>query len=717
MRQFFLLLALLAIPAIASDYPETLIPKPRSFEAEMVELKVGDLPIIYEEDAGIPVEGYKLMIGEEQVVITSSSPAGAFYARQTLDQLTDHTGYAPLCEVEDFPRFAWRGMHLDVARHFQPADYIKRYIDILAYHKINTFHWHLTDGIGWRIEIDRYPLLTQKGAWRKIKDERAPWIGFEVSEQGAENTYGGYYTKEEIRDIVRYAAERFITIVPEIEMPGHSDAATTCYPEYCCPNGNPAHGVYCPGNDETFTFLENILDEVMELFPGTFIHIGGDEVEKAQWAACPLCQQRMKDEKLASEEELQSWFVRRIERYISSKGKRMIGWDEIIQGGLAEGAVVMSWTGFEGGEKAARSGHAAVMCPLDYVYLDHYQSQSVYEPQGWGGDNTLRRVYAFDPVPPGLEPEYAPYILGGQGNIWTENIRTPEHIEYMLLPRLAALSEVLWSDREERDWDSFRNRIAPQLRRYERQGWNYAESVFTPFVTEQYFREDGALVLKLDTEYGKNTIRYTLDGTEPTARGRKYADSILVTEHSTLIARTFRNDREAGYPLELPDLLHKATRKPVAYLNRYDPAYSGGGDGALTDNLLAGKRGDDPRWQGLPGEDMSCVIDLQDLQWISGVRVRFFQHLGSTSVVLPRQVEVFLSADGVEFESGSLVEIAQEENPDAFIRTVDCDLQKDGAPRLTRFIRIQAVNPVVFPGTALRAGGQPWVFADEVAVY
>lgn len=296
-------------------------------------------------------EGYRLTARNGTVEIVGGSDAGVFYGLQTLEQLKDSAGYVPVVTIEDAPRFRWRGMHLDVSRHFFSKNFVKKYLDILAYHKINTFHWHLTDGIGWRLQIDKYPLLTRKAAWRKVKDEKAPWIGLELSDESRKDspdTYGGYYTKEDVREIVAYAKERHITVIPEIEMPGHSEAATFAYPEYACPTARPGSGIYCPGREETFEYLENIIDEVVELFPDSpYIHIGGDEVGKEQWSKCPLCQKRKQEEGLKDEHELQSYFVHRMEKYINSKGRAMIGFDEILEGGLAPNATVMSWTGFE----------------------------------------------------------------------------------------------------------------------------------------------------------------------------------------------------------------------------------------------------------------------------------------------------------------------------------------------------------------------------------
>lgn len=663
-------------------------------------------------------EGYRLMARNGSVEIVGGSEAGVFYGLQTLEQLKDSAGYLPVVTIEDAPRFPWRGMHLDVARHFFSKDFVKKYLDILAYHKINTFHWHLTDGIGWRLQIDKYPLLTQKGAWRKVKDEKSPWIGLELSDEARKDsadTYGGYYTKEDVREIVAYARDRHITVIPEIEMPGHSEAATFAYPEYSCPTAQPGSGIYCPGKEETFEYLQGIIDEVVELFPDSpYIHIGGDEVGKEQWSKCPLCQKRMREEGLRDEHELQSYFVHRMEEYINSKGKAMIGFDEILEGGLAPNATVMSWTGFEGGIKAANAGHDVVMVPLDYVYFDHYQGQNPCEPQAWGGFNGVKRVYSFDPVPPGIAPENVHYVLGGQGNLWTENIRTPEHAEYMLLPRLAALSETLWTDTTAKDWKRFERKLDRQLDRYTARGWNYAESAFTPYITEQRFNRDGSLTLRLATELDGYPIHYTLDGSLPVKDSDMYADSIRITEPGTLTAVTYRNGRPAGCQLVVPNLLNRATRAKVTYATPYSPAYTGGGDTALVDNRYAFKRGDDKAWQGFEKTDMDVTLDLGEVQPVEGVALRFLQHIASTSVMLPTHLTVWTSADGNDFTVAADMPVTPDNDSEVMIKPFDIRLP---VTVRARYVRVKAANMGILPKGHPRGGSPAWIFTDEIAVF
>lgn len=406
-------------------------------------------------------EGYEIEIGPESATIRAPHARGAFYGTQTLRQMlyaaasvSRESGVVELQGVKIFdqPRFEWRGMHLDVCRHFMPADFVKRYIDLLALHKFNTFHWHLTEDQGWRIEIEAYPRLTEVAAWRDQDGQR----------------YGGFYTQDEVREIVRYAADRFITVVPEIEMPGHTLAALAAYPNLSC-TGGPFEvantsgifkDVYCAGNEETFTFLQNVIVEVLELFPGSFIHIGGDECPKNRWAECPKCQVRIKNENLANEDELQSYLIKRMVRFIQDKGRRAVGWDEILEGGLAEGAVVMSWRGVKGGIAAARAGHDVIMCPTSHCYFD-YRQRDVEGERGpdWAPVLDLQKVYSFDPIPGELSSKEAKHVLGVQGNVWTERIPGPREVEYMAFPRACALSEVGWSAANQRDWPDFSNRL------------------------------------------------------------------------------------------------------------------------------------------------------------------------------------------------------------------------------------------------------------------
>jgi hexosaminidase len=443
--------------------------------------------------AELGAEGYELTAMPGSVVIRAPGEAGLFYGAQTLLQLLPPEIFAtqpvqgvewslPCLQIEDRPRFAWRGMMLDVSRHFFTKAEVEQLLDLMAMHKLNTFHWHLVDDQGWRIAIKHYPRLTEVGAWRKD-------IGFGLDPKastayGPNGLYGGFYSQADIREVVAYAASRHITIVPEIEMPGHSSAALAAYPQLSCTGGPYTTdvgggifaGVYCAGNDETFEFLQNVLAEVMELFPGKYIHIGGDEVSKENWNKCAKCQARMAKEGLKNGKELQSYFIRRMEKYVNSRGRTLVGWSEIREGGLAQNAVVMDWIG--GAVEAASAGHDVVLSPTKYCYLDHYQSTNhTTEPRAIGGYLSLSRAYSFEPVPAKLDPQFHSHVLGAQGNLWTEYVPSFSHVQYMTFPRMCALAEVGWSPAASRDWSSFEHRLATQELRFDRLKVNYRKGM------------------------------------------------------------------------------------------------------------------------------------------------------------------------------------------------------------------------------------------------
>jgi hexosaminidase len=440
-------------------------------------------------DSSLGAEGYELSVTPSNVVIRATTAAGVFYGTESLLQLLPPEIFSSnqvanvewqisCVQIQDQPRFVWRGFMLDVSRHFFTKTEVEKVMDLMALYKLNTFHWHLVDDQGWRIQIKKYPKLTSVGAWRDA-------VGFGLESNSttaydAHGRYGGFYTQKEIREVVAYAAARHITVVPEIEMPGHSSAALTAYPQFACPNvkismpdkGGVFTGVYCVGNDATLSFIENLLAEVTPLFPGKYIHIGGDEVDKTDWENCELCQARIKNEGLKNEKELQAYFIRRIEKMVNAEGKNLIGWSEIREGGLSPSAALMDWIG--GGAESAASGHDVVMTPTKYCYFDHYQSTNhAAEPKAIGGFLPLKTVYAFDPLPAKLAPEFRAHVLGGQANLWTEYIPNLRQVEYMMFPRLGALAEADWSLNENRDWENFRTRTAQNEKRLAELGVNY----------------------------------------------------------------------------------------------------------------------------------------------------------------------------------------------------------------------------------------------------
>ena len=472
-----------------------------------------DGDIVLKLDSGIRnPEGYELVVEYNKVIISGQTPKGVFYAIQTLGQLLPVTMEEqmdltlPVVSIKDSPRYTYRGMHLDVARHFYSVDFVKRYIDLIAFHKMNTFHWHLTEDQGWRIEIKKYPKLTEVGSWRNgtIK-------GRHPGTENDQERYGGFYTQEQIKEVVAYATSRHVTVIPEIELPGHSSAAIASYPYLSCFPEEPTvvtndmmsirgkelqktgtakivqetwgvfDDVYCAGKETTFQFLEDVLAEVIALFPSQYIHIGGDECPKANWKRCPSCQKKMREEGLKDEQQLQSYFIQRIEKYLNYKGKQIIGWDEILEGGLAPNATVMSWRGIKGGIEAAEQGHDVIMTPGSHCYFDHYQVDEENrdkEPLAIGGYTSVQKVYAYEPNPEELETDKRQHILGAQGNVWTEYMKTGSYVEYMILPRMTALSEVVWSPKAARNWEDFSNRLNSMRKRYDALRLNYAKHTF-----------------------------------------------------------------------------------------------------------------------------------------------------------------------------------------------------------------------------------------------
>ena len=477
-------------------------------------------------DSALGAEGYRLTALHRGVVIEAPTEAGLFYGLQTLRQLlhASKPGTVPAVEITDAPRFRYRGMHLDVGRHFFPVEFIERYIDLLSRYKFNTFHWHLTDDQGWRLQINAYPRLTEVGSCRKetiLERNFDPYVGDGIP-------YCGFYTQDEVRRVVTYAAARHITIVPEIEMPGHAQAAIAAYPELACTPGpfevSTVWGVdddiLCP-SEYSFAFLEVVLTEVMALFPGPYIHVGGDEAPKVRWKESALAQSRIQQEQLADEHALQSWFIQRIERFLNAHGRRLVGWDEILEGGLAPDATVMSWRGVSGGIAAAQQGHDVIMTPTSHAYFDYSQGDPTLEPLGAGGNLPLERVYAFEPVPPELTPTEAAHILGAQGNVWTEYLKTPDQVEWMVFPRMLAMAEVTWSPATARDWTSFVERLPGVLAQLDRLGVNYRTPNVLGLERDRLTLADTVRVT-LRSPLPSGEIRYTLNGTAPSVASARY---------------------------------------------------------------------------------------------------------------------------------------------------------------------------------------------------
>lgn len=535
-------------------------------------------------------ESYTLSVTSQRIEIRATSGAGLFYGMQTLLQLMQPAGTGsysvPSVEIEDTPRFAYRGLMLDVSRHFSTKEFIKKQIDALAYYKINRLHLHLTDAAGWRLEIKKYPLLTDFAAWRTDPTWKKWWNGgrkyLRYDEPGAS---GGYYTQDDIREILEYARQHYITVIPEIEMPSHSEEVLAAYPQLSCSGEPYKNSDFCVGNEETFTFLENVLTEVMELFPSEYIHVGGDEAGKSAWKTCPKCQKRMKDEHLANVDELQSYLIHRIEKFLNNHGRRLLGWDEILQGGIAPNATVMSWRGEEGGIAAVTSGHHAIMTPGAYCYLDSYQDAPYSQPEAIGGYLPLKKVYAYDPVPASLTAEQAKLVYGVQGNLWVEYIPTPEHVEYMIYPRMLALAEVAWSAPERKSWPDFHTRALSAVADLQKKGYH-------PF--------------DLSKEIGSR-------------------------------------------PESLQPVSHLALGKKVTYNSSYSPHYPAQGNTALTDGIRGDWTYGDGSWQGFISDNrLDVTIDMEKETPIHSITAAFMQVVGA-EVFLPETVIISISDDGINF--------------------------------------------------------------------
>ena len=558
-------------------------------EAEGTQKSVVSFTIIAPVSDQESMESYQLSITGKGISVVAPSAAGLFYGFQSLLQLAeqeaDGTFSFPLIEIKDSPRFSYRGLHLDVSRHFRTKEFLKKQLDAMARYKLNRFHWHLTDGAGWRLEIKRYPELTEQAAYRPYPNWKAWWKGGrKYCTKDAPGADGGYYTQEDAREIVEYARQRHITVIPEIEMPGHSEEVLAVFPHLSCSGKPYVNSEVCIGNEDTFTFLQNVLLEVMEIFPSEYIHIGGDEANMDSWRKCPLCQKRMKQEGLADVKELQSYLIHRMEKFLNEHGRQLLGWDEILEGGLAPRATVMSWRGKEGGIKAAKAGHDVIMTPGGFCYLDSYQDAPTTQPEAIGGYLTLEKVYSYDPIPEVLTKEGADYIQGVQANVWAEYITTAEHMEYMIYPRLLALAEVAWTQPDKKNWEHFRRCALKEVK---------------------WLQDNGYHPFDLSKEVGERP--------------------------------------EAAIPVE-----HLGLMKTVKYTSPYAPQYTAGGDTALVDGLRGGWTYGDKRWQGFLNTDMDITVDLGEMKEISSIAAEFMQ-LSGPYVWLPREVIISISEDGNTF--------------------------------------------------------------------
>ncbi|WP_420152840.1 family 20 glycosylhydrolase [Siphonobacter sp.] len=658
-------------------------------------------------------EGYHLRIQSKNIELTGHDLAGLFYGVQSLVQMISQSAdlRLPACSIVDYPRFSYRGMHLDVSRHWFQVPFIKKYIDLLAQYKFNTFHWHLTDDQGWRIEIKRYPELQNVAAYRK---ETLMGHKRELPHRFDGKKYGGYYTQQEVREVVRYAAQRHITVIPEIEMPGHALAALSAFPALGC-TGGPYQAatfwgifddVYCAGNDSTFTFLQNVLDEVVELFPSKYIHIGGDECPKTRWKSCPKCQARIRHEGLKDEHELQSYFIQRIEKYLLTKNREIIGWDEILEGGLSPGATVMSWRGTEGGIEAMRQKHKAIMTPEPFVYFDFYQSLYASEPTAAAWYTPLSKVYSYEPVPDSLTAEEASYLLGIQGNVWSEYLATEAHAEYMIFPRALAVAETAWSPKKGRTYPDFLRRLRlnePMLKRLK---VSYAD-VFDELTDSVSVAVDGKLAVRLTTTLPQATIRYTLDGSTPKTSSTAYRGPVSLGKSTVLKAAVFAGNNQQGRVFEKTFTVSKATGKPITIQGSPAGNFKPVTPRIAVNGVQGTARYNTGEWIGMLGENAEWTLDLQQTQTISKVQTNVLRYHWQRFWE-PTLLQVWVSEDGKTYQQV----YQQTEFPVNGLNPVNGQF----TPKKARFIKLKALNKGIVPPGEYGAGNKAWLLLDELIV-
>ena len=674
-------------------------------------------------------EGYVLTVDADGVEIEGQTPNGVFYGVQTLRKSipmgTEATDILlPAGEVKDEPRFGYRGFMLDCSRHFFPVEFVKNFIDILALHNINTFHWHITDDQGWRIEIKKYPKLTEIGSVRN-----RTVIGRNTPEY--DNTpYGGFYTQEEAREIVEYAQERYITVIPEVDLPGHMLAALAAYPELgctggpyeVCPNWGVFEDVLCIGNDKTFEFLEGVLDEICDIFPSRYIHIGGDEVPRTRWEKCPKCQARirqlgLKDDKdHTAEDRLQSYCMTRIEKYLNGKGRQIIGWDELLEGDVAPNATVMSWRGIENGIEAARLRHDVVMVPTSHAYFDYYQTDNREgEPLAIGGYVPIEKVYSLNPTPDELTDEEKEHIIGAQANLWTEYVLDGKHVEYMALPRMAALSEVQWTQPAKKDFNDFTQRLLRLMQIYDAEGWNYSKAMFD--IRAKYTVEPaatdgqaGALLIEMSTP-DNAPIHYTLDGTEPTEASPVYSAPIRIDQSANFRAVSIRPNGKSK--LIAKDIqFNKATLRPTELLTTPHKRYTHNGAPTLTDGLKGGDIYSSNEWLGFYTDNAVAVIDLGEKTSVSKVGTHANVDMGAW-IMGCAGFQVAVSDDGKNYR-----QVLDKDYPmpaETNLKGIET-YEESFEPVEARYVKVTVKRFQSLPKGHAGAGQPPFLFIDEIMV-
>lgn len=664
-------------------------------------------------------EAYQFIVNESVIDITASDDAGIFYAIQTLRKslpvgVRDANIAFPSGVINDFPRFAYRGMHLDVSRHFFPIDSVKVYIDAMALHNLNKFHLHLTDDQGWRIEIKEYPRLTEIGAWRS-----GTLIGKTMAFDSIR--HGGFYTQEELKDLVKYAADRHITIIPEIDLPGHMLAALASYPELGCTGGpyevwkqwGVSEDVICAGNEEAMQFLENVLLEVMEIFPSEYIHIGGDEVPRTRWEQCPKCQAKIKelglkdDKNHSAEDYLQSYVMSRMEQFIEDHGRHIIGWDEMLDGELAPNATVMSWRGSAGGFKAAKMHHNVIMTPNDYLYFDYYQSlDSESEPLAGGGYNSVKKVYSLEPIPDSLTEEEEKYILGPQANIWTEYTSEFNVLLYRLLPRIGALAEVQWCDPRQKNYDDWVKREYRLTKLYDLYKWNYATHIFDIDVKIVPNVKEGVIEVSMSKQVD-GEIMYSIDGQDDI----NYSEPLKITQNCHLECYVLRPDGTKGRAFKTDFDFNKASMKPITLKEQPNKEYAYDGADVLIDGLRGGTNYRSGRWIGWFGKKMDATIDMLEPTEISEVKFNLLVNMKDW-IFNAKSVKVLVSDDGIKFNEvvSKNFEMMPADYSDTFY-PVEISI----SPVITRYVEIIA-EPFDCPKGHSGYGYPAWIFVDEIEV-
>lgn len=680
-------------------------------------------------DPSLKSEAYSLEVSPQEIIIKASDNKGFFYALQTIRQLLPPSiereslsdknleWSIPVVTIQDEPRYGYRALLLDASRFFIPKENVLRIIDCMSMLKLNTLHFHLTDDNGWRVEIKKYPRLTEVGAWR-VDRQDLPFPARRNPKKGEPTPVGGFYTQEDIREMVAYAAERQVEIVPEIDMPAHSNAALAAYPKLACPvvkeyigvlpglGGRNSEIIYCAGNDSVFIFLQNVMDEIMELFPSRYIHIGGDEAQKTHWKQCPLCQARMKKEQLANEEDLQGYFMKRISDYVRSKGREVIGWDELTNSSfLPDNSIILGWQGFgQAALKAAEEGHRFIMTPARIMYLIRYQGPQWFEPVTYFGNNTLKDVYDYEPVQKDWKPEYASLLMGVQGSMWTEFCNKPEDVDYLLFPRLAAVAEVAWTQPDKKDWALFLKGMDRYNEHLAEKGIVYARSMYN--IQHKVTPENGVLQVKLECIRPDVEIRYTVDGSEPTASSFLYTDSLTVTAAQTIKSATFAQGEQMGQTLVLPIAWNKATGKPILGNKPNEKLMTNGVRGSL--------KYTDFEWCCWEKSDhISFTIDLLQKEKLSTFTIGCITNYGM-AVHKPKSIRIAVSDDNETYREIAGLHFTAEEifREGAFIEDFSVDMKGTEA----RYVRVTAEGAGACPADHVRPGQEARVYFDEIRI-